>query len=329
MRLLTLSWIVAAAIVCANPALAAGPARCDAYAADAAKAALTVRKLACGFNLKDPRWSSSDPSVHNRWCRSASDDDVNQEQQERDADLNRCEVCRSYAKGAVAANRENIKYHCGFAGDRWGSSEAAHFNWCMAHATDTVTVAEGLLNDLKVQILDFEDGERADDLAKCKAQKKAKIDFCNAYVDETSRDAKYIANTQNNCTFKYEDGRYLGTDDVRFEWCFNLSTDTPGGDPNFKTQGQDPVAFLHEVAQACRLSDRARRVLHSTPQQRQRLQGFGGNASSGTPGGASSKLLAPGPLESDGGLERNAPSPTGSGTAKTGGANAGGSRNLR
>jgi len=271
----------------AAPASAASPSRCQAYAADAAKAAQQVRQLQCGFDLKDDRWSSTDPGPHQR-CLSASDDDVDEERKERDADVNRCKVCKDYAGGAVAENHDNIKYHCGFTGDRWSSNEQAHFAWCMANANETHVIIEGNFSNLSVNILDYEDDQRADELGQCYVDNGAKIGFCNQYVDQTRADAKYVAKSQNGCDFKYEDDRYRGSDDVRFEWCFNLGTGTPGGDPNYKTKGEDPVSFLHEVVTGCQRRARARAVLHSPPRRPSLTggQGFSGNAKSGARDGS-------------------------------------------
>src|SRR5215475_2965121 len=338
---LSLCVVVAAALALSGvPAFAASPSRCQSYADDAAKAANQVRQLKCGFNLKDDRWASSDASLHKRWCLTASDDDVNEEQNERDADLNRCKVCRSYAKAAVDANRLNIKYHCGLSGDRWGSNEDAHFSWCMANASETHYV-DG--QDVKVNILDYEVDQRADALSECEDENRAKIDFCNRYVDQTRADVKYV---RNNCdddlyfeSVQPGDPRYSSDDDRRFEWCFDLRTGTPQGDSGYQMRGKDPVQYLHELATACQRRARARAVLHSAP-TRPRLnggQGFTDNAKSGgagnslidrvkktttnTPGGGSSgvdrakggtsKLLAPGLLEGDGGVSQSGPAATG------------------
>ena len=304
--------IAAALAFAAMPALAASPSRCQAYAADAAQAAQQVRKLQCGFDLKDDRWASTDPSPHQRWCLQASDDDVNEEQKERDADVNRCEVCKEYAGGAVAENHDNIKYHCGFTGDRWSSNEQAHFAWCMANASEGhIIIGSFLGGGLRVNILDWEDDERADALTQCYAENRAKIDFCEGYINQTRADVKYVANSQNGCNFKYEDGRYLADDDVRFEWCFNL-TSSPGGDPNYKTHGDDPVSFLHEVVTGCQRAARARAALHSPPKRGKAGggQGFTAGGKSGARDGTlidRVKRMTPADTPGGGGLRPSAP----------------------
>jgi hypothetical protein len=40
--------------------------------------------------------------------------------------------CRDYAKDAVNANSVNGTYRCGLSGNRWQSSEANHFAWCLS-----------------------------------------------------------------------------------------------------------------------------------------------------------------------------------------------------
>lgn len=42
--------------------------------------------------------------------------------------------CRDYAKDAVNANSVNATYRCGLSGNRWQSSEANHFAWCLSAA---------------------------------------------------------------------------------------------------------------------------------------------------------------------------------------------------
>ncbi len=41
------------------------------------------------------------------------------------------DYCRGYAGMAVAAARDNIRWHCGFGGPRYTTSWDAHMGWCM------------------------------------------------------------------------------------------------------------------------------------------------------------------------------------------------------
>ncbi|MES2938788.1 MAG: hypothetical protein V4864_13965 [Pseudomonadota bacterium] len=40
--------------------------------------------------------------------------------------------CQDYAKDAVNANSVNQTYRCGLSGNRWQSSQANHFAWCLS-----------------------------------------------------------------------------------------------------------------------------------------------------------------------------------------------------
>jgi hypothetical protein len=112
----------------ASPAFAASG--CEAYVAEALEAANKVQELACGFDLKHPQWSTN-PDVHRRWCRFASQDSVDEERASRRNKVNECSVCRGYANAAMAAIEVNQKLQCGFKGPAWVKDPARHFNWCM------------------------------------------------------------------------------------------------------------------------------------------------------------------------------------------------------
>jgi len=82
----------AASILCAGSSLATDHTNCIAYGDAAAAAAKEVRELACGFDLGNPRWASTDPKPHWDWCDAASDDDVAQEWAVRNSQLSACEA---------------------------------------------------------------------------------------------------------------------------------------------------------------------------------------------------------------------------------------------
>ena len=103
----------------------------------------------------------------------------------------------------------------------------------------------------------YEDEQRASALAACESAEQDKINFCNAYVDQTRAATQAL---YNNCQFLYQDARYIPEDDVRFEWCFNLKTGSPNGDPNYQTNGQDPVKYLKGLVLACRLNKKDKTI---------------------------------------------------------------------
>jgi len=130
-RLIRFALAAGTVVLIAGPAPAADPAKCDAYAKDAAKAAQEVRNLACGFNLNDPMWSSTDPDPHRRWCLFVKAETVDAESDDRRDQVDHCKSCRAYAKAAVQAAADNLTFGCGFKGPEWDTNEQDHYNWCM------------------------------------------------------------------------------------------------------------------------------------------------------------------------------------------------------
>jgi hypothetical protein len=112
-------------------AQAAGAATCDAYATEAVVKAQGVRQFACGYDLKDPRWSA-DRKGHARWCEAAPQELVAGETARRRGEIKQCQQCRAYADLAKAAAADNSKLKCGLTGPRWSGDAQAHFGWCMA-----------------------------------------------------------------------------------------------------------------------------------------------------------------------------------------------------
>jgi hypothetical protein len=110
---------------------AAGAAVCDGYAKEAAAKAQGVRDLACGYDLKDPLWTTSRKS-HANWCRANPENAVVAETARRRGEISICAQCRAYADFAVKSEAENEKRNCGFSGPRWNAAAAEHFGWCMA-----------------------------------------------------------------------------------------------------------------------------------------------------------------------------------------------------
>ena len=113
------------------PAQSASAAICDAYAKEATSKAQGVRDFACGYDLKDPRWTTERKS-HASWCRANPEKTVAAEMAQRRGEIKLCSECRAYANYAVKSAAENDKLKCGFAGPRWNATAADHFGWCMA-----------------------------------------------------------------------------------------------------------------------------------------------------------------------------------------------------
>jgi hypothetical protein len=114
-----------------SPGLAADAATCDAYSTEAVIKAQGVRQFACGYDLKDPRWTE-DRKGHARWCEATQQDVVVGEMTRRRGEMKQCQQCRAYATLATAAAADNSKLKCGLTGPRWSGDAQAHFGWCMA-----------------------------------------------------------------------------------------------------------------------------------------------------------------------------------------------------
>jgi len=109
----------------------AGAALCDAYAKESAAKAQGVRDFACGYDLKDPRWTTNRKG-HASWCRATPEKAVADETARRRGDMNLCQTCRAYADMAVEAAAENKKNKCRLTGPAWTENKSDHFAWCMA-----------------------------------------------------------------------------------------------------------------------------------------------------------------------------------------------------
>jgi hypothetical protein len=171
-RLFSFRLIAGVLFSLATPALAADPATCIRYVAEAVAAAADVRQLDCGFDLSQSRWTTNE-AEHTRWCRSVDNDTVEEESQSRQYYVERCGTCRAYADLAKSAANDNILYSCRYSGERWVIDPARHFNWCM-----TVTWRTGGTfifpslhkpwDRVKEEIVNRETGARTQAIAECK-----------------------------------------------------------------------------------------------------------------------------------------------------------------
>jgi len=126
-----LGGVAVALLLSSSQLWAASASVCNAYAKEAAAKARGVREFACGYDLKDPRWTA-ERTDHARWCKTAPEDAVARETARRRGEMKLCDECRVYARAAAQFAGENRKLKCGFSGPRWSDDAQGHFGWCMA-----------------------------------------------------------------------------------------------------------------------------------------------------------------------------------------------------
>jgi hypothetical protein len=125
------SFLVLTSPVLTSLGLAADAATCRPYVREAVAKAQGVREFACGYDLKEPRWTI-DRNGHAQWCKAAPKDAVAKETAQRRGEMKLCGECRAYARASAEFAAENRKLKCGLTGPRWSGDAAAHFGWCMA-----------------------------------------------------------------------------------------------------------------------------------------------------------------------------------------------------
>jgi hypothetical protein len=161
-----------------DAARAAGAAICNAYAKEAAAKAQGVRDLACGYDLKDPRWTT-DRKSHSGWCRASPDKAVASEQAQRRAQMNLCQTCSVYADMAVEAAAENKKLNCGLSGPNWNDNKSDHFAWCMAMRDQESTVNPDVAAATRAIETKFETVTRRETIDRTLRIMKCKTDIAN------------------------------------------------------------------------------------------------------------------------------------------------------
>jgi hypothetical protein len=167
----TALFIVAAAFSNVAPAWAADRKLCEAYVAEAIKAAQSVSDNKCGYDLSHPQWSPN-PEVHLRWCLKANGESVDKERHNRRTKDTACQICRWYASQAIQSVTTAIKNGCtGLDGPRWSADEQVHFGWCMGlkPVSDILGIPVGELPDTRPT--SAEQKERDATLGQCLAQK--------------------------------------------------------------------------------------------------------------------------------------------------------------
>ena len=150
---------------------------CIAYAGQATSKAVEDAMAVCGYS--GDAWNPGDFIGHLNWCLGASAQTVKAEQDKRQAAVAKCDKCKTYASGAVAAQTMNdpeeklkttyapqgVKGNpfplppmaCGYSGDAWSGDFNAHARWCAGVSEDDarretekrnglITICEGCRN---------------------------------------------------------------------------------------------------------------------------------------------------------------------------------------
>jgi hypothetical protein len=149
-------------------------AYCTQYAAEAVQLAQQAGGLKCGFNANAPQWSTNAAS-QKASCSATTLNAANGQQSSRRSEVERCAAYRAYAKAALSAAVDNVRYECGFGGGRWSTDEGAHFGWCMGLSS----TSDVPLGPFSVPLPDAwqkahgqataKAGARAQEIAQCKA----------------------------------------------------------------------------------------------------------------------------------------------------------------
>ena len=121
-----------------NLSTAADSAACAVYAYSAVAQNSENRRLKCGGS--GGRWDS-DHKRHYNWCRNATAATIDSETLVRGQKLKACRKkknkstaflrCHQYALLAVVQQNQNLGGSCGYKGNRWNSSYASHYGWCL------------------------------------------------------------------------------------------------------------------------------------------------------------------------------------------------------
>ena len=175
-KVIGLAFTVIVLLSTSSQAHAASVAICGTYVTEAAAKAQGIRQFDCGYDLKDPRWTTDRKELA-RWCRANPEKTVAAETARRRGEIKICGECRAYARFAAESAAENSKRNCGLSGPRWNDKTSEHFAWCMALrggesaaeadiAASYKTIAEKIEKSTHSETL-----ERLTDIAKCKSPK--------------------------------------------------------------------------------------------------------------------------------------------------------------
>lgn len=113
---------------------AAGSKRslCARYTRAAVDAHRKNLRFRCGY--RGSAWTNNS-RAHFNWCLKVPVSVSQRETAKRNNAINTCikklSYCRRYAARAIAQQRMNLQWRCGFRGALWSNSTTNHHNWCM------------------------------------------------------------------------------------------------------------------------------------------------------------------------------------------------------
>ena len=112
--------------------------------------------LKCGY--VGSRWQANYDDHYN-WCMHTAASVVNSETKIREAHLKQCRgksnknaasLCDSYARLAQSQQQDNLRFGCGYKGERWQAHYDNHYNWCM-HANIIAVINETKARERQLQ----------------------------------------------------------------------------------------------------------------------------------------------------------------------------------
>lgn len=238
------------------------PATCNGYADRAVEQSTRARTLSCGFkvDVRGVAWSI-DRNAYIRECLAFNNKSTIQNRSlTRDAALDRCAVCRSYASTIIAQNLDNKRFSCGFQGENWVTEDqAAIFERCMDERHP----------DRRNPWPDFFApsflSERASELVECKAKlTDEQVAICQAYASKANTQAHWNADHKCGGTGP----RWTIDTDEHFRWCaatFHVDPDVESMKQRVKEQeeGRDAANNRCAFKQAGGTTTRGRRIMNS------------------------------------------------------------------
>ncbi len=131
-------------------------------------------------------------------------EDIRQQERLR---AERIAFCNEYADRAAAANRQNRKLRCGYAGGRWGHSRTVYFNWCMRNSPEkaraNTAARERLIRQCRTRPPEERMPARAD------------LESCREYASIAVQQARRAR--EAGCG--YRGPRWTLNHDRHFRWC--------------------------------------------------------------------------------------------------------------
>jgi hypothetical protein len=324
----------------ASIASAADAATCDAFVALSDQAHSKIKQCRLDPGNDRWKWDQAHESNYRRFCQGAQASTVAQVSSDIRATLNKCAQCTNYANQAVAAEKENEIYHCGFGGDydpsgyhpgRWSGDFDQHFGWCMNLGDEDSAMF------ISTSQASLETAGRDQELKQCKASKADAIYHCQRFVENTHSATQTIASPGfcNNADLFAElvaelttyGGKALSPDDsVRFSWCMGLADEdqmlagsvVANASENIRDLARecraDHVRKLKETLGVLRMKPKLN-TINTSPATGRNNAGSGQSsvdrAGGGGPGGNASRVIGPGILEGTNAATGQGPASTG------------------